>query len=142
MVSMSLLAVLAGCSHAPPPAAPATTGPPLTSAADPLTPPVLHKDDSGKAIALVVGAPLRVKLHLHSGTGFQWDQTQGDPNVLALQGPPATEDADPEKPGAVMAQVFSFVGKTKGTTHLEIVLHRPWDHGPPEQAFTLEVTVR
>ena len=139
------------CKDGPPPAA--TGGTDSTAAASaaaygsasatppPGAPTVLALSDSGKPLTLAVGASLVVKLRATGGTGFTWDVTQGDPNILALSGPPTTE-TEGSQPGAAALQVFSFMGKTPGATHLELFFHRPWDHGPAAQTFSADVTVR
>ena len=36
---------------------------------------------------------------------------------------------------------LAFVGKAPGSSHLEIVLHRPWEKDPPMRTFALDITV-
>jgi predicted secreted protein len=146
-----LLTPFVGCKDGPPPAVSAPTEassaatPPTPDSASgqaPAAPGTVTLDDSGKSLTVPVGGPLTVKLKAAAGTGYTWDVTQIDSNILAQQGPPTREPVDPSQTGGPTHQVFSFVAKAAGTTHLEIALHRPWEKGAATRTFALDVTVK
>ncbi len=71
-------------------------------------------------------------------SGFVWQLALVDRRVLDLAEQPSTRPGRSGSPECV----FSFTAMGAGTTHLEIVLRRPWESAPPERTFTLEVIVK
>jgi len=136
------LVLFAACKASPPPAVGGPNADPAPAEARPPSAGIeLHFEDSGRSVTLAPGAPLVIKLHAPAGTGFGWDLTKGDSTVLALAAPKTTESAE-AGPGRRQLEVFSFVAKGAGTTHVELTFHRPWEHEPPARTFTADITVR
>src|SRR5262249_31632868 len=66
--------------------------------------------DSGKSLDLKIGDAFTVQLHGNSGTGFTWEITQGDTNVVAPKG--STAPSGTNQPGGPSVQTFVFVAKS------------------------------
>jgi predicted secreted protein len=97
--------------------------------------------DNGQAVTLTHGQRLQVRLEGNPTTGFTWE-AQNMPAVLEQNGDPAYVSGGTAI-GAGGAFAFTFTGKQSGDGQLTLVYHRTFEAGvPPEQTFTLHVTVQ
>jgi inhibitor of cysteine peptidase len=104
---------------------------------------VLTEVDSGKSLHLAVGARFTVQLRSNSGTGYRWDVTPVNEDVVTQEGLPDSQPTSPARPGSQAITTLSFLARAPGTARIEIVYHRPWEHGvPPAKTFVVELTVR
>jgi inhibitor of cysteine peptidase len=103
----------------------------------------LTADDNGRTVTLVKGGVLVVSLSSIPGTGFGWIVSHIDASMLQQQGEPQLIHSAPPIPGSPAQQVFRFSAIGRGSTTIELVYVRPWEHGvPPARTFHVAVRVR
>lgn len=100
--------------------------------------------DNGQERRIAVGQSLVVTLPANPSTGYMWQITELDANLLQAQGDPGFKPDPnvPVAPGSGGGSVWTFVGKTAGTTKLSMDYLRPWEQGvEPAQTYSLTVKV-
>lgn len=97
-------------------------------------------DDSGSSIDISVGETFEVVLEGNATTGFTWIVESGDPGIVEVMGEPSFEP-ESDLVGAGGEFTFTFEGKAPGTTTLEMAYRRSFETAPPEQTFSVTVTV-
>ena len=127
LVAVIFLSVLAGCGGS---GGGAATQPVEKGAAD-----------DGQAVTLSQGQELRVRLEGNPTTGFTWE-VQNLPAVLEAKGEPVYVSGGTAI-GSGGTYTFTFAGKQAGDGQLTLIYHRTFETGvPPEQTYTLKVTVK
>lgn len=111
----------------------------------PVPPPVVTVSaaNQDEPIHLQPGQQLEVRLAANITTGYSWSVQQVDRDVLRPTGDPGyTPDPAPAGlAGRGGTAVLRFVAGNPGSTHLSLGYARPWENVPPEQTYTLDVTV-
>jgi len=101
----------------------------------------LSEADSGIRIELAGDQPLEIDLPANWSTGYRWEVSQADQNVLRLA-VQAQELDTPGRMGAPGHERLSFQAVGPGDTALRLVYHRPWEQGEPMRTFTVDVATR
>ncbi|WP_194834578.1 protease inhibitor I42 family protein [Nocardia sp. XZ_19_369] len=102
------------------------------------------ESDNGQERRLTVGQHLVVTLPANPSTGYLWQISELDANVLQAQGDPGfeTDPNVPVAPGAGGSSVWTFAGKAPGSTKLSMQYLRPWEQGvEPAQTYSLTIKV-
>ncbi|WP_433657297.1 protease inhibitor I42 family protein [Nocardia sp. CA-128927] len=100
--------------------------------------------DNGQERRIAVGQSLVVTLPANPSTGYMWQITQLDANLLQAQGDPGFKPDPnvPVAPGSGGGSVWTFVGKAAGITTLSMEYLRPWEQGvEPAQTYSLTIKV-
>ena len=97
-------------------------------------------DDNESGIEISTGDTFEVILQGNPTTGFSWIVESGDASIVEVTGEPAYEP-ESDLVGAGGEFTFVFEGKSPGTTTLELAYRRSFETAPPEQTFTVTVTV-
>ncbi|MFC9435696.1 protease inhibitor I42 family protein [Nocardia sp. NPDC057030] len=100
--------------------------------------------DNGQERTLAVGQSLVVTLPANPSTGYLWQITELDANLLQAQGDPGFKPDPnvPVAPGSGGGSVWTFVGKAAGSTKLSMDYLRPWEQGiEPAQKFSMTIKV-
>ncbi|WP_405166130.1 protease inhibitor I42 family protein [Nocardia sp. NBC_01499] len=100
--------------------------------------------DNGQERQVAVGQSLVVTLPANPATGYLWQITELDANLLQAQGDPGYKPDPnvPVAPGSGGGTVWTFVGKAPGTTKLSMDYLRPWEQGvEPAQTYSLTIKV-
>ena len=101
----------------------------------------LTETDSGRTIDLRMGDRLSISLGGNPTTGYTWQVTAVDEQVLAPLGEPGYA-ASSEALGAGGVFAFEFKAVAAGKTALRLVYRRPWEkRRRPAQTFKVDVTV-
>lgn len=99
--------------------------------------------DNRAQIELKKDQLLEIALPANMTTGFSWEVSQNNGALLAIQGDPLYEEAQPGTMGGGGTTLFTFKAIDAGTLTLELVYHQAWDtETPPADTFTLEVTIK
>ncbi|UGT41868.1 protease inhibitor I42 family protein [Nocardia yamanashiensis] len=135
--------VTAGSSTAGP--IPTTSNPPLTTTSAEHEAVKIGKDANGKDVDLVPGQGLIVTLDANPSTGFAWELTELDQNILKRNGSPEYQQ-DPSPDGMVGVggkAIWNFVAAGPGATRLTLEYRRAWEQGvEPAQRFQVTVNVK
>ena len=106
---------------------------------------VLGAEDDGSVVELGKGQALVVTLESNPTTGYSWEVSEVDEDVLMQIGEPEFKQAAAEGEqvvGAGGTETFYFAS-APGETTLTLVYHRPWEQDvEPEEIFSVEVIVR
>lgn len=104
---------------------------------------VLSEKDAGRAIEIVAGQQLSVRLPSNRTTGFGW--LVADPGVLKQSGE-SNYEASQTPPGLVGAggtETFTFKADTAGSGRLALEYRRQWEKGvPAERTWDVTITVK
>jgi len=101
----------------------------------------LTGQDSGRSISVPLTETLTVTLAGNPTTGYLWELTAVDREVLAMENEPVFTP-DSSLTGGGGKNTFCFTPRKPGTTTLKLVYHRPWEKGvKPLQTFDLTVSV-
>lgn len=121
------------------------TGAAGTTAAQATSAERIGADSDGKDVSLAVGQGLVVTLEANPTTGFAWQLSELDQNVVKQNGSPEYEQ-DPGADGKVGVggkSVLTFVAVAPGSTKLGLSYMRAWEQGvEPAKRFTVNLTVR
>lgn len=105
----------------------------------------LTEADNGTVVSASVGSTLTVTLAGNPTTGYEWEVSEVDANVLAPAGEPQyVSDAAPEGVvGVGGTYTFTFAAVAPGDTTLSLVYRRPFepDDTPPVETFVVNVSV-
>jgi inhibitor of cysteine peptidase len=99
--------------------------------------------DNGSAATVKAGQTIHLRLEANPTTGFGWEVSQVDAQLLALQGEKTYEEAKQNKQlvGGGGWESFSFTAQQTGETTLKLIYHRSWEEGV-EPAETFEIKIR
>ena len=100
-------------------------------------------EDNGTQIELKKDQLLEIALPSNVTTGFSWEVSQNNGALLAIQGDPLYEEAQPGTMGGGGTTLFTFKAVDAGTLTLELVYHQAWDaETPPADTYTLAITIK
>ena len=110
---------------------------------------VLSAEDDGSVVELGEGQALVVTLESNPTTGYSWEVSEVDEDVLMQIGDSEFKEAaasaaaeGEQVVGAGGTETFYFAS-APGETTLTLVYHRPWEEDvEPEEIFSVEVIVR
>jgi inhibitor of cysteine peptidase len=97
-------------------------------------------DDTESSIAISTAETFEVVLEGNPTTGFTWIVESGDAAVVEVVGEPAFEPQS-DLVGAPGEFTFVFEGRSTGTTTLVLNYRRSFETAPPQQTFSVTVTV-
>lgn len=101
----------------------------------------LTGQDNGKSVSLSMTETLTVTLAGNPTTGYLWELTAVDREVLAMETEPVFAP-DSSLTGAGGKFTFRFTPRKPGTSTVKLVYRRPWEKGAePLQSFDLTVAV-
>ena len=114
---------------------------------------VLSAEDDGSVVELGEGQALVVTLESNPTTGYSWEVSEVDEDVLMQIGDSEFKEAAASAAAAAAAEGEQVVGaggtetfyfaSAPGETTLTLVYHRPWEEDvEPEEIFSVEVIVR
>jgi len=102
----------------------------------------LGADDNGRAVELAMGQVLTVTLESNPTTGYRWEITELDEQVLASMGE-AEYQPGSNLVGASGMEILRFKAVNEGHTSLDLAYRRPWEQDvEPLELFSLQVVVR
>ncbi len=105
---------------------------------------ILNAVDSRQAVRMHVGSHLIVRLECNASSGFLWEVTECNNEILEQIGPFIFEqDTDwRSNVGAAGVSVWTFLAKRCGTSELRLLCRRPFDlASPPSRTFSVTVAV-
>ena len=103
---------------------------------------VVSERQNGTTVELSRGQRLVVRLATRAGTGFSWAPAAA-PTDDVLRLAKSETRRGPSMPGALAAQIFTFVPVGPGTADVEFSYRRPWlKDRPPVRTYKLRVVVR
>ena len=99
--------------------------------------------NNGQPVTIHVGGKVVIQLPANPSTGFTWEATQLDTNILKQSGQTEFNSASPTPlPGQGGTQTLRFDAIAAGTTNLKLIYHRPFEQNtPPAQTYTIPLTV-
>ncbi|WP_194814849.1 protease inhibitor I42 family protein [Nocardia sp. XZ_19_385] len=98
--------------------------------------------DNGQERKLSTGQQLVVRLGSNPSTGYGWQLTALDQNVVRQVSEKEYVSDQPVMPGTPGTEVWTFVGNAAGVTELRMEYKRPWEQGvEPSKTFTLVLVV-
>jgi inhibitor of cysteine peptidase len=103
----------------------------------------LTDGDNGKEILAKKGETVSVRLEANPTTGFGWEVSEVDAQMLAQNGEKTYEQANSSKNlvGGGGWETFTFTAQQTGETTLKLIYHRSWEKGV-DPAKTFEVKIR
>lgn len=150
LLVVPVLAALVGCGETSPDASPDATSPAPTPTAPVVATPAaagvtLTEADAGREVQVEVGEVLQVQLDGTPGTGYTWEVSNSNEDVLESGGQPTFAEPTLETPrvGAAGVYTFSFTARTAGQAELTFDYLRPWEASTPPAktvAFTIQVS--
>ncbi len=104
----------------------------------------LKEEKSGQRVAVRAGQMLGVDLESIPGTGYSWQVSVVDQNILQQIGEPEFKnDASPNRVGGPSRQLMRFNVSGKGETKLELVYKRSWEKDqPPAKTWSVTIVAR
>ena len=102
----------------------------------------LAEEDDGGAMTVALSQCVELRLRANHTTGYQWVLAVLDETVLARTD--WRYDVDPHLPGMAGVggtEVWSFEGRSPGTTRLRLEYRQPWMPADTEPDELFEVTV-
>lgn len=102
--------------------------------------PRFNQEDHGRHVKVETGTRFSLVLKANPSTGFEWEQTSGDPRIAEPIGKPRFEP-QARQPGAPGQRIFRFEAKQNGMTRLAFIYHRPWENKAPAKTFAMELEV-
>ena len=98
---------------------------------------------TGDTFKTTVGKTFTIALDANATSGYNWNQTTKDTNVVAYVDNAYTATAaNPQIIGGGGTDTFTFKAVGKGTTTITLAYARPWESVPPAQTRTITVTVK
>jgi inhibitor of cysteine peptidase len=102
----------------------------------------LDELDSGRTVTLKSTETLTIVLRGNPTTGFTWEITQLDTDMLMPEGEPAFT-ADSHMIGSGGKFTFRFLPINSGRTRLKLIYRRPWEKGvAPLKTFEVVVDIQ
>jgi inhibitor of cysteine peptidase len=103
---------------------------------------VITEANDGQRVQLSSGQVLSVNLTANPSTGYSWEVSAINAEILQQMGDPEFK-SDSTLVGAPGKQLIRFKVVAKGEGKLELVYHRPWEKDtPPERTFSVNVTAQ
>ena len=91
---------------------------------------------------IYVGDSVQVVLEGNPTTGFTWEMSRGNQELLALQGEPEYQ-AKKDIPGSPGVFTFTFLSQKSGSVELKFIYHRPFEEGiAPLSEYTLTLDIQ
>ncbi len=88
----------------------------------------ISEQDQGSELRVHVGDELTLSLSTIPGTGYSWNVSSEDREILAeISQPTFEKTTDVHKLGAPEQQIFHFRVGSAGTRQLQLEYRRPWD---------------
>ena len=106
-------------------------------AAEPLA---VTAGDDGKTLELTVGQTAALQLTMAGGTGYSWELSEVDPQILEV-GERRTEVGDPTLVGGPVKLTWPLKAVGKGKATLEAKLVRPWMRHEPAKELAFHFVV-
>lgn len=100
--------------------------------------------DNGGQVKIKQGQSINLRLEANPTTGFGWEVSQVDAQILTQKGEKAYEEAAKGKPvvGGGGWEIFHFDSLQKGDTTLTLIYHRAWEKDvPPVKTYEVKVRV-
>ncbi len=97
--------------------------------------------ENGRHLELRQGDTLTLKLESIPGTGYSWQITKNDTNVMKPLDKPEYEPQDKKAMGSVAYQIFRLKAMSEGTDVLELQYKRVWEK-EKEPLKTYRITVQ
>lgn len=97
---------------------------------------------NGETVELTAGQKLVLSLESNPTTGFDWEVSEIDEDVIKQSGE-SEYKSESDLIGAGGVRTFTFEAVTAGTSALKLIYHRSWEKDiPPEQVFTVTINVK
>jgi len=100
---------------------------------------VVSQAQDGQAVELPLGRILVVELPGNPTTGFEWAVAEN--NDALLEPGESSYAAESDAIGAGGTFTFRFKAVAAGSAALRLAYRRSWESVPPEDTFTLTVTI-
>lgn len=101
----------------------------------------LTERDSGRSVQMTVGDELEIVLPGNPTTGFTWETSSSDINLLRLN--KADFLASDKAIGSGGFEIKRFQAITAGTSQLKLIFHRPFEtNSPPNKTFDVTVIIK
>jgi inhibitor of cysteine peptidase len=101
----------------------------------------LSENDSGKTVEISVGGELEVALPGNPTTGYMWEVSSLDSNVLKLDNTEFV--ADGKAIGAGGVEVIKFHAISAGKSDVKLIFHRSFEPNiPPSKTFAVTVIIK
>lgn len=101
----------------------------------------LSENDTGKTVEISVGDELEIAVPGNPTTGYVWEVSSHDANVLKLTN--AGFYADDMAIGAGGVEIIKFHAIAEGKSELKLIFHRPFEHNmPPLKTFEATISIR
>lgn len=101
----------------------------------------LSENDAGKTVEMSVGDELEIAVPGNPTTGYVWEVSSHDANVLKLTN--AGFYADNMAIGAGGVEIIKFHAIAEGKSELKLIFHRPFEHNmPPLKTFEATISIR
>lgn len=101
----------------------------------------LSESDSGKTVEVGVGDELEIVLPGTPTTGYVWEASSPDSNVLKLG--KADFITDNKAVGSGGMEVIRFHALAAGKSEVKLIFHRPFEHNvPPSKTFEVTVIIK
>lgn len=101
----------------------------------------LSESDSGKTSEISVGDELEIVLPGNPTTGYVWEVSWHDANILKLVD--AKFYADLKAIGAGGTEIVKFCAIAEGKSEVKLIFHRPFEHNvQPLKTFTATIIIR
>jgi len=97
-------------------------------------------EETGGRVTLKPGQTLAIRLESNPSTGYRWETTEYDVEILR-QGGSVEYQSGGSALGAGGHEIFRFEAVATGQTIVKMVYRRPWEESDPLKTFTLEVAV-
>lgn len=99
-------------------------------------------DDANRIVVVDAGSSAIVELPANPSTGYTWEITAFDREVVSPVGEAVFEDASSDLVGAPGLLSFTLEALKSGTTDVQFVYHRPWEEVEPIDEFMVTIEVR
>jgi inhibitor of cysteine peptidase len=97
---------------------------------------------AGQRVQVSTGQVLGINLEANPSTGYLWEVSAINPNILQQTGEPEFK-SDSKLVGAPARQLIRFNVIAPGECRLELIYHRPWEKDtPPARSFSVDVTAQ
>lgn len=101
----------------------------------------IGSESNGKTITINQGTSLILSIEGNPTTGYAWEVTDVDQNILSLTGEPGFK-TDSKMVGSGGVYTFKFKAETPGTTTLTLDYFRSFEpDNPPLETFSVTVIV-
>lgn len=103
----------------------------------------LDDGDNGDKVTVRSGGTVVLSLDSNPTTGYSWQITNNDTQLLKPNGKPQYKGPKQSLPGAGGQQVFRFTTAGTGKTTLQLKYSRPFEKKtPPVKTYSVEIRIR